>query len=336
MSLLKKTAIAVMSMSSYAAFAGDMGPACVKGDVTVPCAETAFNLGGQALYLRPFYSNDSFSTINIGSKSGTRIYQKTDLDSKWGFRLEASYHFNNGNDLNVNWIDWRYNTSPVLSPPPGRAFIEGVPLEQLPTLTTNYAIGAGFDAVNVEFGQLVNLGDHQKTRLHADVQYAHITSQIVANTVVTGAPAGYENYNSDTTITSRYRYNGVGPRVGADLSYDFLNGLNIYGNLAGALLIGNTEYYNNTPYVETIDYSSRPVNSSYRALAPELDAKLGGAYTYNTVHGAFTLDVGYMILNYFNPLHDNDLDLNIGAEYRNNSDFGLNGLYFGAKWVGSI
>lgn len=325
----------ITSLTTGFTFAGTMEAVCSPGDVTVPCATTAINFGGQALYLRSFYSNNSSSVINIGADTGTRVYEQTNQTLNWGFRFEGSYHFNMGSDINVNWMHWNDNFGEVLNVTSAKLRLPDPNITSA-RVTENYSMGAVFDAVNGEFGQLVKFGEHQKTRFHADIQYARIVHKFNSISNASGAPAPYTDYNFTKSVTDWHSFNGIGPRLGADMTYDLLNGLAIYGNFGTALLVGKTKYDNNEPYIRTDKLKTTPVHSSFTILVPELEVKLGGTYTYVIPKGNLILDVGYLVINYFSPIHSNNFDLNNGVEYRSSSNFGLNGLYFGAKWVSSI
>ncbi|MFC3909844.1 Lpg1974 family pore-forming outer membrane protein [Legionella dresdenensis] len=299
MSNLKKTAVAVLAFaSSSAVFAGTMGPVCTPGSVTVPCERTAWDFGVQALYLEPvvdgYYGYQTTTTGNY--------YNDANPDWGWGFKLEGSYHFNTGNDLNVNWYHYNknnthtYNVTDLVTP--------GA------TSSVYTRIEPKWDAVNAEFGQHVDFGEFKNIRFHGGVQYARIEHEDKA---LIGT-----SYYSGTT-----KFNGFGPRLGADMSYDLGNGFAVYGNGATALLVGTGKFRGLTPTMGTgsvYGYGSRT------EMVPELEGKLGATYTYAMAQGDLGLDVGYMWVNYFNAQHAGFVQ----------SDFALNGPYVGLKWVGNV
>ena len=79
------------------------------------------------------------------------------------------------------------------------------------------------------------------------------------------------------------------------------------------------------------------VATSHSNVLPELDAKLGAMYTYAMAQGDLSLDVGWVWAHYVNALSSaHVLDVVNGDSYNHPQSFGIQGLYFGAKWVGNV
>ena len=310
---LKKTAVAVLALSSSAVFAGTMGPVCTPGNVTVPCERSAWNFGGDALYLEVM-NNDPLQYIGYANGTTTN-YQDLRNRYGWGFKLEGSYHFNTGNDINLNWYHLNANKSRDLTnadfiPDPNSA-----PTTVVDITTGSVKFKPRWDQVNLEVGQFVDFGEYKDIRFHAGAQYTNLQRKFSSN--FTG---------SNGTVYTWYgnnKFNGFGPRVGADLTYGFGNGLAIYGDAAVSLLVGTTKF--NSTRTPALTVLPNPYGSK-RSVVPEMDAKLGIKYDYAMPQGDLTLDVGWMVVNYFNAYQ----------RYSSKGDISLQGLYFGAKWTGAI
>jgi hypothetical protein len=314
---LKKTAVAVLAFGSSAVFAGTMGPVCSAVNVTVPCERVGWDVGIYALYLQPSYS-DNISYIGLTpNAAGTSInYVENDPDWGWGFKLEGSYHFGTGNDLNLNWyhLDDNSATRTFVG---NFVFIDG---ELADTARERFTVNPKWDAVNLEFGQHVDFGEFKNIRFHGGVQYARIETGLSAYLTNPGTP-------DFISAASTSKFTGFGPRIGADMSYDLGNGFAIYGNGATAILSGTSKV---NAAISSSVIPRTTVNASRNALVPELEAKLGVKYSWAMAQGDLTLDGGYMWQNYF---HAQQTLRFFGVA---DSDFGIQGPYVGLKWMGSV
>jgi hypothetical protein len=324
MSNLKKTALAVLALSSSAVFAGTMGPVCTPGAVTVPCERTAWDLGIKALYLQNVRSADvgyyGYNTVTTNT-----TYLQNDPKWGWGFLLEGSYHFSTGNDISVNWTHYDRNQS-VFS---DRIYFNGSALGAGRVLKTE----SKWDAVNFEFGQMVNFGEFKKIRFHGGAQYARINN----NSYFSPAIIPPNNYNTGRLDSE---FSGFGPRTGLDMSYDLGNGFSVFGNSAAAILVGDSKFNGVFSEIVPINPANNIVWSSRgskRALVPELEAKLGAKYSMDMASGQFTLDGGYMWVNYFNANHvPSEVIFNPATTRMLETDQGYHGPFIGVKYVGNV
>jgi len=324
---LKKTALAVLAFGSSAAFAGTMGPVCTPGNVTVPCESTAWNIGIQALYLKPSYTG-GLDWVGASSNSSASYLTLVDNDPDWawGFKLEGSYHFSTGNDLNLNWYHLGSKTTST------RLVNEfDFPLFDVIFRSNElYSLSPRWDAVNLEFGQHSDFGEFKNIRFHAGVQYARIKTETWR--------AGFDQITEDGVldplqthrIATTSTFNGFGPRAGLDMSYDWGNGLAMYGNAAGALLIGTSKFSNY--FTSNFGPLSHYTSGSRTTLVPELEGKLGLTYSWPMAQGDLTLDGGYMWVNYF----DAQMFTPFPAAVPTESNFAVNGPFLGLKWVGTV
>lgn len=312
---LKKTAVAVLALGSSAVFAGTMGPVCTPGNVTVPCEMTAWDFGVYALYLQPAYDVD-YGYGPYTFNAGNTTYNDIDPEWGWGFKLEGSYHFSTGNDLNLNWYHWNRRTTNNYS----GVFFDGIGFP----LFAGARFEPKWDAVNFEFGQHVDFGEFKDIRFHAGLQYARIEHEIsTAGTFGVPAPFGFPFF-----FSAESEFRGIGPRVGIDMTYNFLNGFAIYGNGATAILVGDSDF--NT-LVGSPNLFAFTTNGSKRAIVPEFEVKLGATYTYAMAQGNLSLDAGWMFVDY---IHANHLITAIGGVRESN--FAVQGPFAGLKWVGNV
>ena len=330
---VKKTAIAVLAFSSCSVFAGTMGPVCAPGNVTVPCATTAWDFAAQALYLKPSLPGASYMGSTANSPySNTFVNNGFDWD--WGFKLEGSYHFSTGNDLTLNWYHFDNTTnssaSNVTTHPFNAVFV-----------TANGSSNPKWDAVNLEFGQASHFGEWKNIRFHGGVQYVHIEHDLTLNAQFVNPALAY---SALVNASADMKFNGFGPRVGVDYLYNWGNGIGMYANGAGTLLVG-TQSFNDSRTWGT--HTSETVNGSVVNVVPELEAKLGLTYTYAMAQGDLSLDLGWMWVCYMNAMHHaaigySDLDVSGSFEHTvfngstMDSNFAVQGPFVGLKWVGNI
>lgn len=318
-----KTTISMLILSTNLAFAGAMGPVCNKDTVSLPCHET-WEVGIYGLYLQPSYNGDPEqfnipvgTQFSIEDSLGTVLVRPNlNKDWQWGFKLEAAYNFNTGNDLKVTYYHWNDTTKQ-------RLFTEETVVSEtdgitlIPTSTFLLPIiTAQWDAINFESGQQLDIGPLKNIRVYGGAQYMRLHHKKTITTIESTSDEAKRSH-------AFHRFIGGGPRAGLDLNHEWTNGLGLYANGGIALLVGESKFRL---------LSDSGVRGSFTAIVPGLDMKAGLNYTYVMETGNLKLDLGYLMLNYFRPFHTGAS--NFGTDGLA-SDFGLQGPYIGLKWTGN-
>jgi hypothetical protein len=311
---LKNLSLAMLSLSASISFAGTMGPACTPGQATVPCSTSAWDIGIQALYLHPSFAGDPRTLVGLYTTknvNGTRVWVNRFDDYDWGFKIEGSYHFNTGNDVNLNW----YHYDNTFGQPYQSTNFNGAILD----IDVNQ--GVKWDALNLELGQHVDFGENKNVRFHGGIQYANLeaTDYSLFRSVIFEGALVVQNSQNRT----KQEYSGFGPRFGLDMDYDFKNGVAIYANGAAAVLVGKSQVNDASD-----EEPNRSEINSY--IVPEIEGKVGVKYSHAMAQGTLMADLGYMAVNYFSAIYTTQEAL------RGSNNFGLSGPYAGLKWTGSV
>lgn len=338
---LKKTAVAVLALSSGAVFAGTMGPVCSAVNVTIPCESTSWMVGGKALYLN---TNTGHGTNSLTNTAGATYANDIGPKYGWGFFIEGAYDFSTGNDININWYHINTGNHRYTGPDSLTGINSTFSGAGLTSLTSaNYgsggyiSVGPHWDAVNIEFGQHVDFGENNSVRFHGGFEWARVgynaqndqngTWSFTNNSTGVASTVAFD-YNRSYSAS----YNGFGPRLGSDWSYDWGNGLGMYANGAMGLLAGASK--NSGTYFDVNTASTLTNTNTATIVVPELEGKLGLTYDYATAQGDLTIDAGWMWVNYFGAVRAATGSVEGAATSLVN--FGLEGPYIGAKWSGNV
>ncbi|MDI9819634.1 MULTISPECIES: Lpg1974 family pore-forming outer membrane protein [unclassified Legionella] len=322
--MLKKTTLAVLGLAASGFVSAGMyspppAPSCAPGDVTVPCEAKRWDIGVQALYLKPTYDADRGYEF---TPAGT--LREANDDWSWGYRLEGSYHFNTGNDVTMTWMHFDNDSTQSgfagLTPFSGASFVP-----------FNLSLDTRFDQVNLVMGQHVDIGLLKDARFYGGLQYTRIRvdarNRYLATPVAIApvAPGGFVlNRNVD--------FNGLGPVIGVDYAYNLTHGFSLTANLAGSILYGSSRY-NSAFAFSPSGLVPAGVYASRKSIVPGVEAKLGLNYAHELAQGTFNIEGGYQVVNYFNALETRGVT---GFGVAGDSDFGLYGPYIGVKWVGNV
>lgn len=338
-------------MTSFGAFAHE-GPS-YKGDykgeamplmpVTIPVLQGGldFTLGG--LWLKPTSSNVEYVSSSVtpapvgGVTSVSNDFESVHPQYTWGFLLGMGYIFpNTANDVRINWMhlhdDGDSDSSTFTGPDLVVFPLAGEPSDTLTAddvATAEGEVVYDFDAVDLTFGQYINIGRRLQTRLFTGLRWARLTNELSASYSYPTDLEADETVNQ--SVDSDSTFNGIGPVFGIEANYMVGYNIGISGYLDAALLVGRLSLDQNLS-VTTFDDGvfDGTTNTDFdhdnlSVVTPAWDARLGVNYTYFMGNGsAFRFEIGYQVSKYIDIIQTADFTTTPGSETIN---FGLNGLY---------
>lgn len=318
---LKRIALALCSLglTGVASAGGFMpAPACSNQPVSVPCERSAWDFGLTAYWGR--ISSDYAAVDGLATEFGTRLLYITP-DYRWGYGLEGSYHWGNGNDFIVEWTHFK------------KSFTENGSVEfggEFANSGDDYIHRAdfNFNSLNLALGQNIDVGSKWDMRAHAGLQYVKI-ERLLEYFYGTPAEFAANDVNLNTTFS---RFSGTGPRVGIDGAYHLTERFSLTGNVAASVLVGKlrglyTEYSVNS-FGSSIDIHN---HGRTHSVVGGLDGRFGARVDMPVSSGTLSLSGGYAGVVYFNTVTSNSLEDTADPWFT--GQFGIGSLFLTAKYT---
>lgn len=332
---LKKTAVAVLALSSSAVFAGTMGPVCSAVPVTMPCESSGWEVGARALWWN--IGSGNFTTT-LSSSAGGEMTSNVGPKFGWGFQINGAMNYGTGKDVSLDWYHIQTtntrNVGPVnLTGSPALASGSQMIRNSYITSIANYSGSSSatpkLDDVNMIFGQHVDFSDVTSAHLGWGWKWARVagTNAVAMNgnvAYVANGTAGATNYNF--TANSSNTFNGFGPEVSLLAEYEMFDHLGVYGRGAFSALAGFSK--SSMTYGDVVSGTSATATSSTVVITPVVEGRLGLNYDWDmTGFGVVGFDVNYDFRQYINAFRN--VRPHTGTEATSASSFNAQGITFG-------
>lgn len=340
---LKKTAVAVLALSSSAAFAGTMGPVCSAVPVTMPCESSGWEVGARALWYNLGAGNQQVS-LSSSSTSST-LQTSTNPQFSWGFQINGSMLYGTGRSVTLDWYhvaNTFHGSANTGSFTGNQAFVTGPQylrgnyISALSITSNSASSSPKFDSVNMIFGQHVDFSEETSANFGFGWNWSGVGA---TNNVAAAGSATYVSNASGTSTpnTAAFNFNtnnsqvfdGFGPEVALRGDYTLLDNLDIYarGSFAGLAGFSKTGLI----YTDVTTGATTTWNTSVVAIVPAVDGKLGLSYDWVMPRFAtVVLDANYDFGSYINALRNAS---GVGSVGSTASSFNYQGIAFGLDLI---
>lgn len=336
----------------------------VPSSVYVPNLNPGWEFSAGALLMKPSADNLGFATITtfLPLQNPQWAVQTLEPGYQPGFNVGARYVIpGSGTDFRGNWDHLNTNDSRFVAVGnPNTQWIS--PFSQTgPSMSENAnqvgifhfksasgEVNFGYDTVNFDLGQSVNVGPHSQFRVFAGLSYAHLKQRLVSRfyndpTIlpvppVIAVPDPNLRYIELDNMSS---YSGVGPRLGFSTDYQLFRGFSFIGELSGSVFAGRmqpAQYKFSGVFVNRVD-NEKIASDALSQVVYAGDAKFGFGYVREVFNGSILkLESGFRAAMYINPFSTyetstNVLALDIGSLSTSSmrhtpSNFMLSGFYW--------
>ena len=306
------------TLGCNASLAGSMGELCQPESVSVPCPQQMWDAGIRGLYLRPDTSAMMAYDTIYNNRPEHVNWQSLEGDWGWGFQLQASYHFNTGNDLTAQWLHFDNTSSQILP----TYYVAPV------NIALNYQFSNKLDQVNVMFGQKTLAGKKNTFRYAGGLQFVHIENYWLNSQRFWNATnSGVGHYNQTR------KFNGVGPLAVAGFDYELYPHFNLNLVSQMALLYGHAEA---EAWIFANNVQTSHSYSKMDHFSPSLEQLIGLSYVYPSSIGTFNLHAGYQWIYYFNSLLNFDRTIAPVFSTVTSNNQSYDGIEFGLHWTGNV
>jgi hypothetical protein len=323
-------AITCLMLGANALASGYKGEAPPLPPVTIPQLKGGFDISISALYMTPSSSNLEYLGV-IKTPTGADVLQhdyaltyNVTPNNNWGFILDLGYVFpNTANDVRLDWMAFHSNYNSehwVLGQNGMQTNVVFFPTSSEVLLAnSDYAKALGtinykLDALDLTFGQYLNIYQRLQTRVFTGLRYARIDSDMATtyivlwDTSIGDATAGGFSGNINSS------FNGLGPMIGTRADFDLGKGLGLVGSIDFALLAGQLSLHANQVIHESVADTSLIFRNalswgSQHIIAPAFDAKFGINYQYQFTNGTQLIaELGYQVSQYIDVIEQIDRD----------------------------
>ena len=252
--VLKRNLLLLLSLFTIQVSHATTGQDFQNQSVTIPKLETRYEFNIAALFLKAGASNLNYVINNNGLPLQSPEWYEKEIQPKYkpGFELGARYNFAStcGTYAVLNWIHLYSSTTTSIAAAGDNYFL-GPDFEIGPAgIPIRDAYGTAkfwYDVINLDVGQHMSLGRNVDLQFFGGLSSAYLKEKVIAlykgNTI--GTYPG--PFSMQQTVQSTF--NGIGPHVGIEGTYNFKSGFSMLGEFDAAALIGTL--YSNTSYISS-------------------------------------------------------------------------------------